>query len=1089
MRSHSGTKRSHPSDEADAIRPYKNSLPRIDRPTQTASVDSSPVKEQRSIPRNSSAIFPSFRSVSACNRCRIRKNRCDQRLPRCNLCEKAGVHCVGFDPITKHEIPRSYVFFLESRVVYLERLLADNGIEFAPPEPHEGEARVGLAETGPLNVDSVGGEKGSESPAKKPLEPENDGIDVKIKDEGKQDEREKPGAKPTLPPKGASDHTRDHKRRIVDSSGGLDSLVSKIGMVSVHGASDSRYLGSTSGISFARVVFAAVRSSVSSSASERVAMRPSLHRSSTGPGNAGSSMRDSFFGLQSRPSMKRAPFPDSGVARRLVDRYFEYANPQAPILHRGEFMELYERVYSTEEKNRSPRDLYTLNIVCAIGAGIIFDVKRDAVPLEGEESSENDKPSSLRSGEHKKPSNYQYQPEEYHASAILHLESCLSSPSAADGFGGGLQELQAVLLLASFALLRPVAPGLWYIVGVAVRLAIDLGLHHEDGTGLSSVDENATVRRANRRESVRNAKGGRAREESSEKPNARIRDCGRREWVRETRRRLWWSVYSFDRLVSTCVGRPFGITDQVITTEFPSLLDDKYITTTGFRTPPAGENTSYKHVAHHYFKLRLLQSEIQQVLQYQHADMVRKSNGGRNKSFIPMGLPSPFLQQFGSFRSWRKDVHRRLDDWIQSAPTPKSIGVQYSVQFLELNYWQALTMLYRQSLTVPAALAADLSRTEQVMSPSFGNLEDSEDEDEIFVKVAEAGQKTLRLYRQLHRLRLVNYTYLATHHLFMAGISFLYAIWHSPVVRSLLTLDEVDFTVLGATSVLEDLMEKCPPAEACRDAFERMSKATVQMCLSTTGFGPPSATKGDRLVTLTGKPRQTHTEPPQNRNTPAGAHPTSPTLQTRPAETSLSPEQQSGTKYDGQFLPNNPRPSTRMYPSEYSHSYKNMHPSKQVSPQSSPPADKSSFSNLQPPRYSASTSSYAQQQQYAISDSFTTQSPQQTYSAPPHTSLPTQHSDQSFHYLAGLDFLNITQRPEHEQLYSSSIGGGSVEATNNSELDMFSMSSLFGDGGGSSDTGVDLEFGMTVGLQHEWSEATGYGLFGGFFFGNSVGGS
>ena len=51
------------------------------------------------------------------------------------------------------------------------------------------------------------------------------------------------------------------------------------------------------------------------------------------------------------------------------------------------------------------------------------------------------------------------------------------------------------------------------------------------------------------------------------------------------------------------------------------------------------------------------------------------------------------------------------------------------------------------------------------------------------------------------------------------------------------TLDDVDFTVLAATSVLGDLMEKCPPAEACRDAFERMSKATVQMCLSTTGFG------------------------------------------------------------------------------------------------------------------------------------------------------------------------------------------------------------------------------------------------------------
>jgi hypothetical protein len=50
-------------------------------------------------------------------------------------------------------------------------------------------------------------------------------------------------------------------------------------------------------------------------------------------------------------------------------------------------------------------------------------------------------------------------------------------------------------------------------------------------------------------------------------------------------------------------------------------------------------------------------------------------------------------------------------------------------------------------------------------------------------------------------------------------------------------MDDVDFTVLAATSVLGDLIEKCPPAEACRDAFARMSKATISMCMKTTGFG------------------------------------------------------------------------------------------------------------------------------------------------------------------------------------------------------------------------------------------------------------
>lgn len=60
-------------------------------------------------------------------------------------------------------------------------------------------------------------------------------------------------------------------------------------------------------------------------------------------------------------------------------------------------------------------------------------------------------------------------------------------------------------------------------------------------------------------------------------------------------------------------------------------------------------------------------------------------------------------------------------------------------------------------------------------------------------------------------------------------------------MRSHLTLDDVDFTILAATSVLADLIPSCPPAEACRDAFSRMAKATISMCMSTTGFGVASS--------------------------------------------------------------------------------------------------------------------------------------------------------------------------------------------------------------------------------------------------------
>ncbi|CBX91601.1 predicted protein [Plenodomus lingam JN3] len=166
-------------------------------------------------------------------------------------------------------------------------------------------------------------------------------------------------------------------------------------------------------------------------------------------------------------------------------------------------------------------------------------------------------------------------------------------------------------------------------------------------------------------------------------------------------------------------------------------------------------------------------------------------------------LPSPFLAHFESFRAWRVDIDRRLLEWKDSAPTQSDAGVQFSPLFLELNYWQALIMLYRQSLVVPTGLQSELGNTgSDVGSPSMINVEDREDEDLVFLKVAEAGQKVLKLYRQLHRVHLVNYTFLATHHLFMAGesspclqllaadfspgISFLYAVWHSVHVRSLL---------------------------------------------------------------------------------------------------------------------------------------------------------------------------------------------------------------------------------------------------------------------------------------------------------------
>ncbi|KAL9089645.1 MAG: hypothetical protein Q9165_005677 [Trypethelium subeluteriae] len=542
-----------------------------------------------------------------------------------------------------------YVYYLEQRVASLESLLDEHNIDIPPADD------VTLQGHGKRGAKARAAQDAAPVPKEPPSE--NDDPNDQASEE---DDTEK--------------------------------WVDKVGMVPTQGTSDPRYLGSASGLSFARVVFAAIRSSVWGPSG-------SSHHSKAVSGPTKASMRDSFFGLHSKTTIDKAAFPEKGVAMKLVDLYFNYANAQLPILHRGEFYSKMEEVYNEEEGKRGARDLFMLNIVFAIGAGVVLGDASSYGAMSPEFPDSSSEMGSPPVSKKRKLPGQQARPEEYHASAVFHLESFLGSKAAndsRDGFDSGLEELQAVLLVASFALLRPVAPGLWYIVGTAVRLAIDLGLHHEEGIG---IDE------------------------------------------------------------SSAADHP---AETLKSTDARSVLD-------------------------------------------QHGD-----------------------------------THStRLLAWKESAPQKEDTGVQFTSLFLELNYWQAIIVLYRQSFSGPSASVGGMTPADDVAyTPVDVIHDDDEDPDLVYMKIAEAGRRVVKIYRQLHRQRLVNYTYLATHHLFMAGISFLFAIWHSQVVRNGLTLEEIDSTVLAAKSVLEDLTEHCPPAQACREAFDRMSKATIRLCLSTkdTGF-------------------------------------------------------------------------------------------------------------------------------------------------------------------------------------------------------------------------------------------------------------
>lgn len=59
--------------------------------------------------------------IPACQRCRLRKIRCDHAAPKCAGCTKASVACIIVDPFTQKQYTREYIHELEQKEKRLSR--------------------------------------------------------------------------------------------------------------------------------------------------------------------------------------------------------------------------------------------------------------------------------------------------------------------------------------------------------------------------------------------------------------------------------------------------------------------------------------------------------------------------------------------------------------------------------------------------------------------------------------------------------------------------------------------------------------------------------------------------------------------------------------------------------------------------------------------------------------------------------------------------------------------------------------------------------------------------------------------------------
>jgi len=503
--------------------------------------------------------------------------------------------------------------------------------------------------------------------------------------------------------------------------------------------------------SFARLMFAAVKTTNKDNpqSSQPTSIQSTPANSSPKPPNSDSevAVESSIQIPRSRQRPSPAPFPRRQVAENYIDIFFNQANPQTPILHRPTFERMFRQAYSRieeeggnglpvdgsigeaaggEKDHQHRADLYFLYMVFAIATAM--------------------------------SSRTESFPERYHASAMLHMDSLFSSISLTNNRLGGLK---GILLLAVYSIMRPAAPGVWYVMGAAMRLAIDLGLHQENTQKVEKMSDPLAI---------------------------------------DERRRLWWSTYCLDRQVCVYLGRPFAIADEAIRTPFPvEEVDGWSDTPLQIETDDDGKRVrSCRTVSIHIFQIRQIQSEIQQVL-YQ------------SVSALP--------RRFATVEEWRKDVESRLTSWCDSVPKSRTEmnNCGYNLSFIDLNFQQTRLLLHGLCPTIP--------------TPS----------PESFEVIADSGSRIIRLYRQLHREKSINYTWLACHNLFVAGTSYLYALWHSREVRRKTTVEKIDFNTLACVDVLGSMIDKCPAAQNCRDVFESLAHATVQLCTSEYSTERPGA--------------------------------------------------------------------------------------------------------------------------------------------------------------------------------------------------------------------------------------------------------
>ncbi|KAI1430797.1 fungal-specific transcription factor domain-containing protein [Xylaria sp. CBS 124048] len=329
-------------------------------------------------------------------------------------------------------------------------------------------------------------------------------------------------------------------------------------------------------------------------------------------------------------------------------------------------------------------------------------------------------------------------PESYYVTALQYL--CAPEEPRST------KNIQGMLLLVLYHV-RSSSFGIWFLIGAAMRACVDLGLH------------------------------------------CKRNEAGLDPYTIQMRRRIFWSVYSLERTIAICLGRPLSLPDRTIDVDFPLDSEDESWDETTYSQASASASVSTStptptqtptpikrrslSMAIWLFKMRRIEARIQ--FSIYRADKPLSS------------LTSKMNQLYQDLESWKASLLERFGD----------IDLNYPM----LHYHRAVRLLLQPFLPL--------------LTPS----------DPYYLICLRAAGGVCQAHKKLHQSLEYGHSFIAVQTVFVAGITLIYALWTQ---KHAIWSYNLSNDIRACSLVLFVMGERAPWVRKFRDAFEVLVNATME---------------------------------------------------------------------------------------------------------------------------------------------------------------------------------------------------------------------------------------------------------------------